>query len=237
MTTNDSGRRTEVRVKARLKVRFKSVSAFISEYTHNISKGGLFIRTSKPCNLRDRVEVVLVLPESEKEISIQGEVIHVVGKEEATEQTPPGMGLQITDIKSEDVDLIESFITQKLEEEGVDGLGRRQHRRHLSRLKVKFGSKEALVEEYIHNISHGGIFIQTRDPKNLHEQVDVILVHPLTSEEIKLKGEIVRIVTESDAEENPQLKPGMGIRFMELDEYLRSEIDRFIGDERKDRKS
>jgi uncharacterized protein (TIGR02266 family) len=231
MVEKDSGRRSDVRVKAKLKVRFKSVSAFISEYTHNISKGGLFIRTGKPCALRDRVEVVLVLPESEKEVSILGEVMHVVPPEQATDDTPAGMGLQITEIKAEDVNMIESFIQKRLEEEGVDGLGRREHIRHPSRLRVKFGSKQALVEEYIHNISHGGIFIQTTKPRSIHEQLDIILIHPLTNEEIKLAGEVVRIVTKVEAKKNPRLKSGMGIRFVELDDYLRSEIDRFIGDE------
>ncbi len=231
MAEQDTGRRSDVRVKARLKVRFKSVPAFISEYTHNISKGGLFIRTGKPCALRDQVEIVLVLPESAKEVSVLGEVIHVVSAEDATDETPAGMGVQITKIKDEDVNLIESFIKKKIEEENVDGLGRREHKRHSSRLRVRFGSKEALIEEYIHNISHGGIFIQTKDPRSIHEQMDVILTHPLTNEEIKLSGEVVRIVTTGDARKNPRLKPGMGIRFLELDDYLRSEIDRFIGDE------
>jgi type IV pilus assembly protein PilZ len=228
----DTGRRGDARVKARLKVRFKSMNAFISEYTHNISKGGIFIRTKNLCSLRDKVEVVLILPESEKEINLLGEVIHVVPEDKATAQKPTGMGIQISRINDEDRALIESFINKRLKEEGMEGLDdRREHKRHPSRLKVRFGSKEALVEEYIHNISHGGIFIQTTKPKSLHEELDIILVHPETGGEYKLSGEVIRIVTEDDIKKHPRLRPGMGIRFLEMDEFHKTQIDEFIGAE------
>ena len=65
----DNGRRSEVRVQARLKVRFRDVDAFVAEYTHNISKGGLFVKTVSPCPADSLVEVVLILPENDQEIS------------------------------------------------------------------------------------------------------------------------------------------------------------------------
>ncbi|OGP61400.1 MAG: hypothetical protein A2V67_01890 [Deltaproteobacteria bacterium RBG_13_61_14] len=228
MVPPDPGRRKDARVKARLKVRFKNARAFIAEYTHNISKGGLFIKTSKPCSLREIVEVVLLLPEGGEEVSCLGEVIHVVSEKEVTEENPAGMGLQLKELLEADRQTIEKFIEAEIKKSGDQSLeGRRQHIRYQARIRVRFGSKEALVEEFIHNISHGGIFIQTEKPKPLHERLVVVLTHPDTQEEMIMHGEVVRIVGPEEAEATGQ-KLGMGIRFLEMDEYTRKQLESFI---------
>jgi len=226
MESKDDVRRTDLKLKARLKVKFKDAESFINEYTNNISKGGLFIRTSKPCSLRDKVEIVLVLPESQEEVNALGEVIHVVSPESASEHMPAGMGLQLLELKKEDQDRIEKFISDTLKAES-DVISRRKHVRVETRIRVKFESKEALVEEYIHNISHGGIFIQTGKPKPAGDKISIILIHPDTEQEILLRGEVVRVITEEEARMN-NVQPGMGIRFYELDPYVKSQIDEFI---------
>lgn len=228
MVPPDPGRRKDLRIKARLKVRFKNAPAFISEYTHNISKGGLFIKTTKPCNLREMVEVVLLLPEGGVEVSCLGEVIHVVSEKEATEENPAGMGLQLNELAEPDRQKIERYIEAELKKnQDLTLEGRRKHPRYQTRIRVRFGSKEALLEEFIHNISHGGIFIQTDNPKPLHERLMVILTHPDTQEEMILHGEVVRIVGPEEAEATGQ-KLGMGIRFLEMDEYTRRQLESFI---------
>jgi uncharacterized protein (TIGR02266 family) len=224
----DSGRRKNLRVKAKLKVRFKDVPAFISEYTHNISKGGLFVRTPKPCEQGSMVQIVIVLPETGQEVPALGEVIHVVTPEQATEAQPAGMGIELKEIKHADVQAIETFIKNKLQEDKyADGLGRREHRRFEARIRVRFGSTEAMIEEYTHNISHGGIFIRTQKPKNLHERVKIILTHPRTNEEMILDGEVVRVVQEKEsaALRHPS---GMGVRFLTIDKYTRDQLAAFI---------
>jgi len=226
METSSDGRRDSPRVKVRLKVRFKSSEAFINEYTHNISKGGIFIRTSKPCRLRDRVELVLIVPEDGSEIHTLGEVIHVVAPEDAREQMPAGMGIQILELKKEDQARIEKYIEERLNR-GSEGLCRRQHARVEARLRVKFQSKEALVEEYIQNISHGGIFIASANPKQVGEEITVILTHPDTAQELMLRGEVARVVSPADAQALG-IQPGMGIKFLDLEPYIISQIDEFI---------
>lgn len=226
MDLKDDGRRAGFRLKARLKVKFKNADSFINEYTNNISKGGLFIRTSKPCQLRDKVEIILVMPDTLEEISALGEVIHVVLTGEASEHTPAGMGIQILEITKESQGRIEKFIADTLKADS-DVVSRRKHIRVETRIRVRFESKEALVEEYIHNISHGGIFIQTNKPKPVGEMISIILIHPDTAQEILLRGEVVRMVSEEEAG-NTKLQPGMGIRFSELEPYVKSQIDEFI---------
>ncbi len=229
---DDRAKRKAPRVKARLKVKFRNAAAFITEYTHNISKGGIFIRTKNPCKLWDKVEVVLVMPEDGQEVSAFGEVIHVVSADQATDSQPAGMGLQLAQIDSKDQELIEEFIKNHLAAGDQDlSYGRREHKRYEARIRVRFGSKEALVEEYIRNISHGGIFICTSEPKPIDEKIMVILTHPDSGEDMLMQGEVVRVVSEEDAKQRPGRKVGMGVKFTEMDEATREQLDLFIKSE------
>jgi len=224
---DDTGRRDSLRIKARLKVRFRDASAFITEYTHNISKGGIFVRTTKPCEPGSMVEVKLVIPESEREVSATGEVIHVVKPEEATEHQPAGMGVHLQKMADADREAIEEFIREKIDSgKAKDGLGRRRHERYQARIRVKFGSKKALIEEYTHNISHGGIFIKTEKPRALGEKLRITLIHPESGEEIFFDGEVVRVVTPEEATSNQPA--GMGIKFSSLDVHARAQLNSFI---------
>jgi type IV pilus assembly protein PilZ len=220
----DTGRRKDVRVKARLKVRFKDAKSFISEYTHNISKGGLFVRTKKPCETGSTVEIVIVMPETGREISSLGEVIHAVTPDRATEARPAGMGIQINEINEEDRKHIEDFIRENLK---ADGLERRKHPRVEARIRVKFGSVDALVEEYTHNISHGGIFIRTKKPRKLNDKVKIILSHPETGEEMMLDGQVVRVVGDEEAKSTGH-PTGMGVYFLAMDNYTKDQLEAFI---------
>lgn len=225
---NDTKRRNTLRVKAKVKIRFKNVDAFISEYTHNISRGGLFVRTNKPCANGTMVEVVLVMPDTGKEISAISEVIHVVTPETATKDHPVGMGLHIKDISSSDQELIEELIKKHLTiVPPGQRLGRRKHERHQTKIRVRFGSLEAMLDEYSHNISHGGIFIRTVKPKKINERLKIILTHPETGEEMILDGEVVRTVSEDDAKKTGQ-SPGMGVKFLAKDKYTQDQLQAFI---------
>jgi len=225
---NDTGRRKDVRVKAKLKVRFKDAKAFISEYTHNISKGGLFVRTKKPCEQGSTVEIVIVMPETGREISSLGEVIHAVTPDRATEARPEGMGIQINEIGEEDQKHIEDFIRENLKaDKYADDLGRRDHPRIETRIRVKFGSVDALIEEYTHNISHGGIFIRTKKPKKLNDRVKIILSHPETGEEMILDGQVVRVVNDKEAKSTGH-PTGMGVYFLSMDNYTKDQLEAFI---------
>ena len=217
-----------MRVKVRLKVRFRNARAFISEYTQNISKGGLFIKTLKPCGLEEIVEVVLLLPGSGQEVSCLGEVAHVITAAEANDENPAGMGLRLREMSEKDRQTIEQFIEQEIRTSGDLGLeGRRRHPRFEARVRVRFGSQEALLEEWIHNISHGGIFIQTDKPKSLHDRMLIVLTHPDSREEMIVHGEVVRLVGSAEAEATGQ-KVGMGILFLEMDDYARNQLENFI---------
>ncbi len=89
-----SERRHQDRAQITLKVDYKRLNTFFADYTNNISKGGTFIRTSKPLDVGTEFLFVLSLPSSNAPLTLNGEVKWVVPEDKATEDTPAGMGIK-----------------------------------------------------------------------------------------------------------------------------------------------
>jgi len=98
------------------------------------------------------------------------------------------------------------------------------------RMKVRFPDLTTLLENYAKDISQGGIFIPTNDPKPVGSVISLTLIHPESGEEIEVQGEVIRVVTEVEAREkhDRQLTPGMGIKFIDLSERQQQSLDRFL---------
>ncbi len=109
-------RREEPRFDARIKVGFKSDRAFLWEYSEDISKGGIFIKTANPMPLNSRVQLRLSLPGRSEEISVVGEVIYVL--KEGETGRGPGMGLQLIDFEKEGKKEIEEYIEELKKKRG-----------------------------------------------------------------------------------------------------------------------
>jgi type IV pilus assembly protein PilZ len=95
----DAERRGDDRAPITLKVDYKRLNSFFADYTKNISKGGTFIRTEKPLEIGTEFVFVLTLPEPTLEgagvkLELAGIVKWVVTVEKASEEQPPGMGIQ-----------------------------------------------------------------------------------------------------------------------------------------------
>ncbi len=86
-------RREDDRAPITLKVDYKRMNSFFADYTKNISKGGTFIRTTKPLELGTELEFVLSLPD-DKRVALRGVVKWIVDESAATEEKPAGMGIQ-----------------------------------------------------------------------------------------------------------------------------------------------
>jgi type IV pilus assembly protein PilZ len=223
------GRRELLRIKAKLKIEYKSFDQFYKEYTKDISKGGLFIKTDKILNSQDVVEISLYLPDQDEPIKMVGEIVHVIEPELADAHGwEGGMGVHFVDFEKGAHQQIEDYITRHYKEEpSMRVPDRRAHPRVSIRLRVKFPSLEVLQQDYSNDISRGGIFIQTQKPRAVGDRFVITMVHPVSGEELEFNGEVVR-VTREDAKA-PGSVSGMGIRFLELDEEKRKSIDKFLG--------
>ncbi len=108
----NSDRRTEPRYETLLDVEFETGAEFAVEYASNISKGGMFVRCQKPPALRSKINIHMKLP-SDKHITLQAEVVHVVPPELSSQMNMPvGVGVQFTNLSPEVREQIEGMLAQ-----------------------------------------------------------------------------------------------------------------------------
>jgi type IV pilus assembly protein PilZ len=223
------GRRDLFRIEMKVEVEFKDFNQFYQEYTKNISKGGIFIKTPNILKPQTVVEIFLKLPDLPTPLAIVGEVVHVLDPETAKANGwDPGMGIHFVDFKESAQQNLEAYIARKYTvEPAARGSDRRRDARVAVRLRVKFPSLDVLQHDYSDDISRGGIFIQTQKPRKIGERFLLTLVHPETSEELEIPAEVVRITGEDP--KDPSSVTGMGIKFMDMDENLHQRIETFLG--------
>ena len=114
-STDGSDRRGEDRTAITLKVDYKRLNTFFADYTKNISKGGTFIRTTKPLEVGTEFVFVLTVPEPSLEnapvrLELTGEVKWVVPESAAPEENPAGMGIQFLFEGNEERERVERFV-------------------------------------------------------------------------------------------------------------------------------
>ena len=98
---NQEGR-TYPRVHARLRVGWTSARDFVSAWSQNISRAGIFIVTESPPALRDLVELSVELPDGKPPVKTHAEVVHRVTAEQArTTGAVAGAGLQFLDAQDD----------------------------------------------------------------------------------------------------------------------------------------
>jgi type IV pilus assembly protein PilZ len=102
-----------------LRVDYKRLNTFFADYTKNISKGGTFIRTTKPLEVGTEFVFVLALPDatntSTTELELTGEVKWVVREAEATDETPAGMGIQFVFQDDSERRKVEEFVADLMQ--------------------------------------------------------------------------------------------------------------------------
>jgi len=100
--------RKEERFNAALKIAYNSYNEFITEYTKDVSNGGMLINTKRQHEINDIVDVSLNVPGLDSPIKIKGEVvrikIHNVRDEDA------GIGVKFIDIDPESRKALIEFI-------------------------------------------------------------------------------------------------------------------------------
>ncbi|MCB9653909.1 MAG: TIGR02266 family protein [Deltaproteobacteria bacterium] len=95
VTAVDENRR-EPRLPVEVKIDYRTVGSFITDYTRNISKGGTFIRTSLPLDVGERVRLRLTVPGGEPPFALDG-VVKWVSTLRDKDKHPPGMGVEFVD--------------------------------------------------------------------------------------------------------------------------------------------
>lgn len=111
-----SEKRGTQRAAITLRVDYKRLNTFFADYTKNISKGGTFIRTTKPLDVGTEFVFVLSFPAQDKQLKLKGEVMWVVSEEKSTDEQPPGMGIRFLFANQDERDAVDHFVELMMEE-------------------------------------------------------------------------------------------------------------------------
>ncbi len=126
---SSSEKRDADRAAITLKVDYRRLNSFFADYTKNISKGGTFIRTSKPLEVGTEFVFVLSLPTLNEQLQLNGEVMWVVTDDLASDEQPSGMGIKFRFDSDADRQKVEDFVERLM----VDALGEQISQRLLAK--------------------------------------------------------------------------------------------------------
>ena len=103
---------------------------------------------------------------------------------------------------------------------------RRAHARRVCEIEVTLESESTFYNGFSENISAGGVFLATYDIAKMGEQVRIEFTLPGVAAPITTQGE-VRWIREYN-ESQPDIPPGMGVRFRDLSAQDQHVIEQFV---------
>ena len=106
---------------------------------------------------------------------------------------------------------------------------RKNLRKQLLVLKVRGEDTRGAFFGYAKTISRGGMFISSVNPKKMSEEFEITFKLDDPGREIKCKAVVVWI---REYDTLIKQEPGMGIKFIGLDESVKDEIDAWIATRR-----
>jgi uncharacterized protein (TIGR02266 family) len=84
---------------------------FVASQFCNISRGGMFIRSSTPLPINAEVALVLRLPDDGRKIHARGRVVWNYDMVKGTTKIVPGSGIRFVDIEPDDKVALETFLS------------------------------------------------------------------------------------------------------------------------------
>jgi type IV pilus assembly protein PilZ len=104
-----SDKRGSERLPVDVKVDYRTVGSFITDYTKDLSKGGIFIKTSLPLEVGTRVRLRLTLPDGDAPFALDG-VVKWVSTLRERDKHPAGMGVEFVDFDEDVKTKIEALV-------------------------------------------------------------------------------------------------------------------------------
>lgn len=113
-------RRGDARRPIELKVEYKRLNTFFADYTKNISRGGTFIKTTRPLPVGTEFLFKLYVPQRDQPLTIHGEVQRIVpkGGDGTGDEEEAGMAIRFVyregDPQAEIARLVENMMSESL---------------------------------------------------------------------------------------------------------------------------
>jgi Tfp pilus assembly protein PilZ len=211
------------RAKRTLRVSFESAEAFQGEFSANLAHGGIFVPTDEAAQLRERVDVELVLAFSGERLTIAGEVVHRVPPEMARMGATVGVAVQF-DVSGEVLRRRLAPLCAQIgppAQEPVDS-GRRRAPRTKARVAAQIDGAASRLTGHTRDLSRSGVLISVPgEGIPVGDRVRLSLTHPTSGETLEVDGLVVRDVRSEGA------ISGLGIAFHPTEEE-RAGLERFV---------
>jgi uncharacterized protein (TIGR02266 family) len=108
--------------------------------------------------------------------------------------------------------------------ESKNATNQRRALRVATNLEVNLNTMYALKKAYIKNVSGGGLYIETASSATMGQKLEIELTLPGEESSFKVSTEVAWV--------NPRavgdLGPGIGVRFLNLDDKKRTKIQRLV---------
>ncbi|NOZ87618.1 MAG: TIGR02266 family protein [Deltaproteobacteria bacterium] len=111
-------------------------------------------------------------------------------------------------------------------ESGPGKDNRRQYPRKPLKVEINMESESNFFKGFSENISEGGLFVVTHDIRPIGSEVDLEFSLPGNKKKPVYVRAQVRWLREYDTFK-PEVDPGMGLKFLDLDPGAREDIERF----------
>jgi molecular chaperone DnaK len=95
------------------------------------------------------------------------------------------------------------------------------------RLRLGYGSMDEFIERYSGNVSRGGIFVRTLEPRPPGTELEIDIALENGDQAIRGRG-VVRWTTPPSAPGEPPRQAGMGVRFTELTSESRALVELMV---------
>ncbi len=117
--------RKDKRAPLSLKVRFKSatINEFVEQYSEDISRGGIFIKSKKPMKVGTLLKFEFQLKDESRLIHGVGRVVWKREAADATKASPPGMGIKFIKMDSESRALVQDIVESRGDTPGTYDAG------------------------------------------------------------------------------------------------------------------
>jgi Tfp pilus assembly protein PilZ len=172
---------------------YADAEAFAQDYAANLANGGVFVPTEADYEAREIVEVRLRLAWCDREIDLEGEVVHIVPREMIEMGGEPGVAVQFLESPAQ--------VRDRLAPLGADPEGSSSapldDLRHAPRKRVRVAARidsgAGSVWGRTRNLSRTGVLVGIEEGEiPVGERVRVVMRHPATDDELEIAGVVVR---------------------------------------------
>jgi len=112
-------KRTTNREPVEIKVEYRTMGSFLSEWSDNLSRDGIFVQSSHPLKIGTQVRLVFSLPDIPLLFDLNG-VVRWQRQAKDNKPNKPGMGIEFMQMDESTSKRIEIFLAQNQQESIAD---------------------------------------------------------------------------------------------------------------------